>query len=86
MADILVQCGLRHLPLVNGKRKCVWKDKVLGDLCSQSSVARADWIKAGRPSNGPLYTEKCRLRREVRRRVTESVRWYGREEEELEEG
>ena len=40
VADVLIECGLKHLPLVNGNSRHVWKDKVLADLCSRSSAAR----------------------------------------------
>ena len=65
----LVECGLNTLPLINGKKKRVWKDKQLSDLCENSRKARDCWKKAGRPRSGPLYEEKSRLRCEVRRRV-----------------
>ena len=45
----LVECGLRTLPLMNGRRKRVWKDKQLSDLCERSRNARNVWAEAGRP-------------------------------------
>jgi len=46
-----------------------WKDEVLNNLCAQSRDAREVWIETGRPSSGPEFGEKCRLRHEVSKRV-----------------
>ena len=57
----LVECGFSTLPLVSGRKKKVWKDKQLSDLCEGSWQARKLRVEAGRPQGGPLYDEKCRL-------------------------
>ena len=64
-----VRVLLSTLPLVSGRKNKVWKDKQLSDLCEGSWQARKLWVEAGRPQGGPLYDEKCRLRRDVRKRV-----------------
>ena len=38
-------------------------------MCAQSRAAQAAWKEAGRLGKGPLFDEKSRLRRAVRKRV-----------------
>ena len=38
-------------------------------MCAQSRAARAAWKEAGRPGEGPLFDEKSRLCRGLRKRV-----------------
>ena len=42
---------------------------LLSWLCAQSRAARAAWKEAGCPGEGPVFEEKCRLHRAVRKRV-----------------
>jgi hypothetical protein len=66
----LVDCAFRTLPLVNGKRKRVWRDRMLSDLSAQSRKARKVWVEAGHPQSGELFEKKkCQLRRDVRKWV-----------------
>jgi len=69
VAGMLVDAAERHLPLVHPRRPTRWRDDTLSCLCTQSRAARAAWKEAGCPLEGPLYEEKGRLRRAVRRRV-----------------
>ncbi len=69
VAEILTAEAVRLLPHVQQKRKTRWRDETLSCLCGQSCAARKAWEEAGYPTEGPLYEEKGRLRRTVKRRV-----------------
>ena len=69
VAWLLAEAAEKTLPQVQGKRTSRYRDNMLSCPCVQSRVARKAWRKAGGPSDGPLYEEKGRLRRAVRRRV-----------------
>ena len=69
VARLLSDAADRILPYVQPKRKSRWRDATLSCLCAQSCAARRAWKVAGCPTDGPLYEEKGRLRRAVRRRV-----------------
>jgi len=69
VAGMLVDAAERHFPLVHPRRPTRWRDDTLSCLYTQSRAARAAWKEAGCPLEGPLYEEKGRLRRAVRRRV-----------------
>ena len=47
---------------------------MLSGLCAKSRQARLEWMRAGCPSEGPLHSEKNRLRNAVcRKRIRYSV-------------
>lgn len=69
VAGLLIDAADDFLPHVQSRRKRGWRDDTLTRLCAQSRAARAAWIGAGRPDEGPLFDEKGRLRRAVRKRV-----------------
>ena len=69
VAGLLTSATEILLPHVQPRRKTRWRDDTLSCLCAQSSAARRAWKEAGRPTEGPLYEEKGRLRRAVRRRM-----------------
>ena len=57
------------LPVFQPKGTQRWRDPTLAALCVKSRLARGKWKAAGSPREGSLFEEKCKLRREVRRRV-----------------
>ena len=67
VARMLVDAAERQLSLVLPKRPRKWRDNTLSCLCAQSRAARSVWKQAGCPGEGPLFEEKSRLRRAVRR-------------------
>ena len=85
VAGLLTDAAEKLLPHVQPRRKAKWRDDTLSHLCAQSRAARAAWKEAGRPGEGPLFDEKCRLHRAVRKRLrfcaarSERVRVHRRE-------
>ena len=69
VAGLLTSVAEMLLPHVQPRRKTRWKDDTLSCLCAQNTAARRAWKEAGRPTEGPLYEKKGRLRQAVRRRV-----------------
>ena len=69
VAGLLTDAAEKLLPHVQPRRRARWRDDTLSCLCAQSRAARAAWKEAGRPGEGPLFDEKSRLRRAVRKRV-----------------
>ena len=69
VSNLLCDAAQRNLPHVQPPKRQRWKDLTLASLCAQSSQARRVWREAGSPGEGPLYVEKCRLHRAVRKRV-----------------
>ena len=69
VSKLLCDSAVRSLPLLQHRKKLRWRDSTLTALCAKSRIARKVWREAGSPSNGPLYDEKCHLRRAVRKRV-----------------
>ena len=69
VARLLKDSAERTLPLIQSQRSQKYKDSNLTALCAQSRAARRAWREANSPTEGPLYDEKCRLRRAVKRRV-----------------
>ena len=62
VAEILTAEAVNLLPHVQPRKKTRWRDETLSCLCAQSCAARKAWKEAGRPTGGPLYEEKGRLR------------------------
>ena len=69
VSKLLCDSAVRSLPLLQHRKKLRWRDSTLTALCAKSRIARKVWREADSPSNGPLYDEKCHLRRAVRKRV-----------------
>ena len=69
VARVLCDAAEKTLPLIQPRKPRRWKDDTLTTLCAQSRSARRACKDAGCPSEGPLFEEKGRLRRAVRRRV-----------------
>ena len=69
VAWLLAEAAEKTLPQVQGRRTSMYRDNTLSCLCAQSRAAHKAWREAGCPSDGPLYEEKGRLRRAVRRKV-----------------
>ena len=63
VVGLLTDTAEKLLPCVQPRRKTKWKDDTLSRLCAQSRAARAAWKEAGCPGEGPVFEEKCRLRR-----------------------
>ena len=66
---LLTEVAEELLPCVQPKRRSRFRDNVLSRLCAQSRAARAAWRDAGSPPDGPLFEEKNRMRRAVRKRA-----------------
>ena len=61
---------MHSLPLIQHREKTQkWKDPTFTAVCAKSKMACRIWREAGSPREGPLYDEKCCLRRTVRKRV-----------------
>ena len=69
VTSLLAQVAEKTLPVKKAESRHRFKDATLSALCAQSSLARRKWIDEGRPMDGPIYEEKCGLRRAVRKRV-----------------
>ena len=69
VARVLCDTGEKTLPLIQPRKPRRWKDDTLTALCAQSRSACRAWKDADCPSEGPLFEEKSRLHRAVRRRV-----------------
>ena len=70
LSDTLKVCAVESLPSKGVKKpKKTFKDATLSALCSQSRSARQKWRENGSKPEGPLYDEKCRLKREVKKRL-----------------
>ena len=69
VAELLNGAAQCTLPIRGCGKSKRYTDNTLKQLCRESAQARRAWRDAGRPENGPLYEEKLRLRRAVRRRI-----------------
>ena len=69
VSNLLCDAAMHNLPHVQPSKRQHWRDPTLASLCVQSSQARRVWKEAGSPCVGPLYEEKCHLRRAVRKRI-----------------
>ena len=67
LSDTLKDAADKLIPEKCYKKPRKWKDATLSALCAQSRAARQTWKENGCPIEGPLYDEKSRLRREIRR-------------------
>ena len=67
VTKILCDSALSSIPIRNHKRPRKWKDAILSALCAQSRNARRAWREEGCPKEGPLFDEKTRLRKEVKK-------------------
>ena len=67
VSNLLCDAALHNLPHVQPSKRQHWRDTTLASLCAQSSQAWRVWKEAGSPGVGPLYEEKCCLRRAVRK-------------------
>ena len=69
VCNLLFDSTQRTLPHVRQSQRQCWNDSTLTTVCSESRQVRKAWKKAGTPAEGPIYDEKCRLRRAVRKRI-----------------
>ena len=69
VCNLLFDSAQRTLPHVRQSQRQRWNDSTLTTVCSESRQVRNAWKKAGTPAEGPIYDEKCRLRRAVRKRI-----------------
>ena len=69
MCNILFDSAQRTLPHVRQSQTQRWNDSTLTTLCSESRQARKASKEAGTTAEGPIYDEKCRLRRAVGKRI-----------------
>ena len=67
LSDTLKDAAAKSVPEKCYKKPRKWKDATLSALCAQSRAARQNWKENGCPKEGPLYDEKGRLGREVKR-------------------
>ena len=73
VAVIFQDCAVRLLPCIQPKKRKKWKDDILSGLCLKSYLTCASWKNAGCPSYSPLYEQKNRSRRAVRKRIRRCV-------------
>ena len=66
VAGLLTDAAEKLLPCVQPRRRTRWRDDTLSCLFAQSRAACVAWKG---PSEGPLFEEKGRLHRAVRKRV-----------------
>ena len=67
VAWLIFDAAGKTLPHIKPKKARRFKDRTLSQLCAKSKEAWNIWCANGKPSNGPLYEEKCAMRKVVRK-------------------